>query len=229
MMRNALIVFAKVPEAGRVKTRLTTLLTPAQAAQVYAAFLGDALAQYAALDVTVRIYLAPSDVPLPDGLVPPAAGLFRQVGPDLGARMSHAFLETFLAGHIGAVVIGTDHPTLPQAFLEEAFRILDEPYSISIGPSEDGGFYLLGMNEFYPALFEDMTYSHDRVFEDTIERAGEMGASITVLPPWYDVDTPEELARLVRDLPDAGPGALPRTQEVLAALVQAYPALRPVG
>ncbi|MEZ4700271.1 MAG: TIGR04282 family arsenosugar biosynthesis glycosyltransferase [Rhodothermales bacterium] len=226
MSPSALIVFAKVPEPGKVKTRLTELLTPTQAAELYTAFLADALAQYAALDVDVRLYLPPSDKTMPAGVVPEPVSRQAQVGADLGARMGHAFLETFMAGYKKAVIIGTDHPTLPSPFIDEAFRILDDPYAISIGPSEDGGYYLLGMNEFYPHLFEGMTYSHDQVFMQTLERAGETGAEVTVLPPWFDVDTPDELVRLARELPDADPEALPRTREVLGRLAKAYAALR---
>ncbi|MDZ4700635.1 MAG: TIGR04282 family arsenosugar biosynthesis glycosyltransferase [Rhodothermales bacterium] len=223
----ALIVFAKVPEPGKVKTRLTELLTPAQAAGLYAAFLADALAQYTAVGVHVRLYLSPTETPMPAGIVPETTTVHTQVGADLGPRMSHAFLETFLAGYARAVIIGTDHPTLPSAFIQEAFGSLaEDPYSIVIGPSEDGGYYLLGMNEFYPQVFEDMTYSQDRVFEETIQRADTSGAGVvSVLPTWYDVDTPDELIRLIHDLPNADPSALPRTRDVLGALVKAYPAL----
>ncbi len=227
MNHAALIVFAKVPEPGKVKTRLTEFLTPAQAAGLYAAFLADALAQYTALGVAVRLYLGPTQAPMPAGIVPATTTIHTQVGADLGARMSHAFLETFLAGYQRAVIIGTDHPTLPSAFISEAFKsLVEDPYSIVIGPSEDGGYYLLGMNEFYPQVFEDMTYSHRGVFKETLDRADSSGAGVvSVLPPWYDVDTPDELTRLVHDLPNADPDALPRTRDVLGALVKAYPAL----
>ena len=124
MNHAALIVFAKVPEPGKVKTRLTEFLTPAQAAGLYAAFLADALAQYTALGVAVRLYLGPTETPMPAGIVPATTTIHTQVGADLGTRMSHAFLETFLAGYQRAVIIGTDHPTLPSAFIAEAFKSL---------------------------------------------------------------------------------------------------------
>ncbi len=214
---NALIVFAKVPEPGKVKTRLSPLLTPEEAAGLYEAFLRDALAQYAGLDVACYLYLGPPVVPLPEGMVPKGVQVRVQKGPDLGQRMLQAFLETFASGHQRIVIIGTDHPTLPTAFIEQAFETLAEPRSICIGPSEDGGYYLLGMNAFYPRVFEDMTYSHPHVFEQTLRRVQDVPATLTILPAWYDVDTPAALRRLLNDIPDSPEGPA-RTREMLATL-----------
>ncbi|MEM1126549.1 MAG: TIGR04282 family arsenosugar biosynthesis glycosyltransferase [Bacteroidota bacterium] len=197
----ALIVFAKYPQPGHVKTRLTPFLTPTEAASLYTAFLHDALAQYTALSVPVRLYLAGTP-PSTRFLQPHEAGvtLHQQHGPDLGARMWRAFVETFGDGYRQAVVIGTDHPTLPSAFIAQAFSALDTPQSVCLGPSEDGGYYLLGMNDLYASLFQDMVYSQPDVFEETLWRAHDTQAHLTILPPWYDVDTPTELMRLLGDL-----------------------------
>ncbi|MDX1546546.1 MAG: TIGR04282 family arsenosugar biosynthesis glycosyltransferase [Rhodothermales bacterium] len=221
---DALIVFAKPPEPGAVKTRLTALLTAEEAAALYAAFLQDALHQYAALGVAVRLYLAPSGAALPSGMVPPGVSVHRQQGDGLGARMQHAFVETFAAGHPRAVVIGTDHPTLPSAFIRQAFAALAEPLAVCLGPSDDGGYYLLGMNDFFPQLFEGMAYSHGAVFEQTLSRAAGAGARLTVLPPWYDVDTPAALRRLAAELEAEGAGA-PHTRATVHALRRRYPSL----
>lgn len=219
---NALLVFAKRPEPGRVKTRLTTLLTPDEAARLYRAFVHDALDQYATLDADVRLYVHGAE----EGLTGLHDGhtLHRQEGDGLGARMQHAFVTSFAAGYERLVIIGTDHPTLPTAFIEQAFAALAEPLSICLGPSEDGGYYLLGMNDFYPVLFAGMTYSHPGVFEDTLARAGSTAARVTILPRWYDVDTPKALRRLAADLDDEAPPA-PRTRRVMAALCETYPFL----
>ncbi len=217
-MRQALIVFARIPRPGRVKTRLTTLLSAEEAATLYEAFLRDALDQYRALDADVRLYLSPPAAPLPDGLVPEGVTVRAQQGEGLGARMQQAFLDGFAAGYERLVIVGTDHPTLPTAYLEEAFRALARPLSVCIGPSEDGGYYLLGMNDFYPQLFAGMTYSHDEVFAQTLARIQTTRAALTVLPAWYDVDTPADLARLVRELDAASDDGLPRVRRVVAAL-----------
>jgi len=230
-MSNALIVFARRPKPGAVKTRLTALLTSEEAAQLYEAFLRDALNQYQALDVDVRLYFSPPVESIPEDLIPGGVSLHEQQGPGLGARMKIAFVESFAEGYEKLVIIGTDHPTLPTAFieqafeaLEQAFEALEQPFSICIGPSDDGGYYLLGMNDFYPEVFHDMRYSHADVFDQTLERASRTGAHLTVLPPWYDVDTPDTLRRLVADLDDPAL-EVPHTRRVVAALLAVYPAL----
>ncbi len=217
----ALLVFAKVPEPGAVKTRLTALLTDAEAAQLYEAFLRDALDAYQQLGVAVRLYLSPAPDAVPEGLVPDGVSLHRQRGDGLGERMLNAFVETFVAGFERAVVIGTDHPTLPLAFVAHAFDELAAPFATVIGPSDDGGYYLLGMNEVYPQLFEGMTYSHPDVFADTLQRAHTTPASLSILPTWYDVDTPDALERLAADL-DREPGGAHKTREVMAVLRGKY-------
>ncbi len=221
--RAALIVFAKLPEPGAVKTRLTTLLTPTEAAHLYEAFLHDSLDAYGHLEADVRLYLAPSETPVPEGFAPDGVSVHAQRGKGLGARMLNAFVETFVAGYECVVIIGTDHPTLPLAFVECGFEELNAPLSIVLGPSDDGGYYLLGMNEVYPRLFEGMAYSHPNVFVQTLERAEATGAAVSVLPAWYDVDTPDALRRLIADLAsDEAVNAPRRTRELLASLAEKH-------
>lgn len=198
-MDDVLIVFAKVPRPGHVKTRLTPVLTPAEAAELYEAFLRDALQMYEGLSIDVRLYLAP---PVADGLndLPERVSVFEQRGAGLGPRMQQAFREVFDAGYENAAIVGTDHPTLPVSFVRQSFIALQADRSICIGPSEDGGFYLLGMNVFYPQLFEGMSYSHDNVFTETLARVEGTDARLTVMPRWYDVDTPDTLGRMVKDV-----------------------------
>ncbi len=223
--QQALIVFAKAPEAGRVKTRLTKVLAPEEAARLYAAFVRDALRQYAGLGGSqgfgphVRLYAAPPVEAFPEALVPAGVTLHEQAGRGLGARMMNAFRETFGAGYARAVVIGTDHPTLPSAYVRRAFEALHVPPAVSLGPSTDGGYYLLGLTEPRPALFEGMTYSHAGVFEQTAARAEATPARLTVLPTWYDVDTPADLRRLRAELARSGPEA-PATRAALARLMR---------
>lgn len=221
-MSAALIVFARVPEPGRVKTRLVPPLTPEQAAALYDALLRDALDAYAALGVPVRLYLAPTDTPVPPDLVPEGISRYTQQGEDLGARMRRAFLETFLAGHQQAVVIGTDHPTLPLDFVAMALEAVAEKGSVVLGPSDDGGYYLLGTHGFQPALFDGMTYSHADVFDQTLSRAAALDADVTVLPAWYDVDEAADLNRLSADLA-AQADVAPRTRAVLGGIALAEP------
>ncbi len=219
---DALLVFAKVPEPGAVKTRLAPMLGDTGAADLYAAMLADALAVYADLGVAVRLCLAPGadgapPPPMPDGIVPDGVTVHAQRGATLGARMLAAFLDAFAAGAHRAVVIGTDHPTLPPEFVALAFEHLDAPRAVTLGPAADGGYYLLGMRDLAPALFAGMTYSHPDVLADTVARAAADDRAVTLLPPWYDVDDGDGLARLRRDLA-ADPAVAPRTRAALVAL-----------
>ena len=192
-MGKALIVFARSPRAGQVKSRLTSLISPQEAADLYRVFLMDGLKQYASLNVDVRLYMsdgAPPDVPLYGAIIK------KQHGDGLGERMQYAFQETAAAGYEQIVIIGTDHPTLPDAFIRGAFDGLSEAPSICIGPVEDGGYYLLGMNPLMHGLFEGITYSRPDVYRRTLARAYQSGANVVQLPEWYDVDTPNDLRRL---------------------------------
>ena len=133
--------------------------------------------------------------------------------------MLRAFVEAFAAGHDRAVVVGTDHPTLPVEFFGVAFEQLRTPLTAVLGPSDDGGYYLLGLNEVVPALF-DMPYSHGAVFDDTLERAAGAGLAPVVLPPHYDVDDGPALARLAAEW-RAGADVGARTADMLRTLTEA--------
>ena len=216
-MDASLLVFAKVPRPGDVKTRLTPTLNAGEAARLYTAFLRDTLRQAVRLSVDVRLYLAP---PLPDGgleAVPPDVSVHAQEGDGLGPRMQHAFRETLEEGYGQVIGMGSDHPTLPPSFLRRADQALRESTSLCIGPTEDGGFYVLGMSTFYPQLFDGMSYSHSEVFAETLSRAGQAAADIAVLPQWYDVDRPGDLRRLLTDS-DERPGAAPNTRRIAEQL-----------
>jgi len=216
-MNTSLLVFAKVPRPGAVKTRLTPALSSDDAARLYTAFLRDTLRQVSELGVDVRLYLAPPfSKDAIDGL-PTGVSLHKQRGEGLGARMKHAFEDTFAEGAHRVVGMGSDHPTLPTSFLRQAVQSLDSPPSLCIGPSEDGGFYLIGMTAAYQALFDGMTYSHAQVFSDTLARAEQIDAQVTVLPQWYDVDTPQDLHRMLADL-SSGPAEAPNTRRMVGRL-----------
>ena len=196
MKDRALIVFARSPVAGQVKSRLTQLLSSQEAADLYRAFLVDSLAQYASLEVDVRLYMADEGDP---GVRLYGAQLKKQCGNGLGERMEHAFQETAVEGYEQMVIIGTDHPTLPTEFIMDAYEALSDVPAVCIGPASDGGYYLLGMSPLICGLFDGIVYSKPNVLSLTLVRARESGASVTQLPVWYDVDTPEDLRRLVSE------------------------------
>lgn len=228
-MKPALIVFAKAPQPGQVKTRLTALLSEEEAAQLYEAFLVDALGQYEHVarthDATLRLYHAGHH--WPRRLTPGGVSVHRQRGQGLGGRMAAAFRETFAEGAHGALILGTDYPTLPPSFIGQGLKALRSvPGAICIGPSMDGGYYLLGMRRLHERLFKDMAYSHEGVFNETLIRAADAGAEPVVLPEWYDVDRPADLRRLAADISGREPFQAPRTRRRISDLAEKYPFLQ---
>ncbi len=128
--------------------------------------------------------------------------LFAQIdSTDLGERIAAAARHVFAEGCKKLLIIGTDSPSLPLAFLEEANRSLDS-HDIAIGPAEDGGYYLIGMKEIHQRLFEEITWSSSEVFTQTIERAHSLNLRVHLLPAWYDVDDLPSYQRLKRENPE---------------------------
>jgi hypothetical protein len=199
----AIAIMAKAPEPGEVKTRLCPPLSLDEAARLYRCFLLDKIDQVKALKVG-----APAIAYTPDharalfaALVTPNFRLIPQEGPDLGARILNTLNRLIDFGHSGAVAVGSDTPTLPLAYLETAVSLLAAPaIDVVLGPSQDGGYYLIGLRKPHPELFEQMQWSTAEVFSETMRRARAKGLRVACLPPWYDVDTPEDLRRLKETL-----------------------------
>ena len=207
MAQESLIMFAKPPLAGRVKTRLIPTLGREGAARLYACFLQDAAETARALveartDVGLICEWALErgesldEFPLADWL--PGRFLHRaQTGANLGARMAAALGRCLAAGR-RAVLIGTDFPDLPHDILLDAFQSLentDEP-RLTLGPAADGGYYLIGMNRFFPKIFADIPWSTSEALSRTMQRARELKVNVTLLPEWRDVDCTEDLEAL---------------------------------
>ncbi len=194
---NVLIVLAKAPQPGKVKTRLCPPLAPREAAKLAEAFLRDALEQYAGLGIDVRLYLDGSWNYPTNWLK--GASVHKQSAGGLGARLTAACHDATAAGYTQMVVIGTDHPTLPSERIMAAFESLKRPDSAVIGPTADGGFYLLGMNPYADRAFAG-TFSHKDVFRQTRARLAAQWAHVHILPAWYDVDSGADLEQLRRDM-----------------------------
>lgn len=210
-MRITVMGKASVP--GRVKTRLEPHIGAQKCAALNGAMMHDTLTRLQFLEGKAELVLALSGEPVP-GDVPDGIQVEAQQGPNLGARMLREVARGLASGHEAVILIGTDHPTLPLAFIEEAMRAVQAAPSIVLGPSEDGGYYLIGMSGLYPELFRNMTWSTGSVFSETWARATRLDADLTILPSWYDVDTVADLERLLEDLREAGPN-LPRLRAVL--------------
>lgn len=178
--------------------------------------LGDALEAYSTLGYRVRVYLAPDvEGELPPNLLPHGVTLHTQMGVGLGERMLHALDDAFSDGAERAVLIGTDHPTLPVEYVAQAFEAVSSPETVVLGPTHDGGYYLVGMSRSYPELFMGMTYSHPEVLEETLDRATATDASVTLLRSWYDVDDPASLQQLAEDLSLLPATVAPRTRDAI--------------
>ncbi|MEX2224613.1 MAG: TIGR04282 family arsenosugar biosynthesis glycosyltransferase [Candidatus Rokuibacteriota bacterium] len=206
-----LAVMAKAPRVGTVKTRLCPPLRPPEAADLARCFLLDALDRVRWV-AGVRPIVAYAPVEARgefEGLAPGFA-LIPQRGRDLGERQLHLVEEILGLGLQAALVIGTDAPTLPRECLDEAVSLVMAPaVDVVLGPTEDGGYYLIGLRTPCPALFEDMPWSTSAVLSRTLDRAQRLGLRVACLPRWFDVDTGADLERLRVEL-DAAPGASPR-------------------
>lgn len=222
----AMAIMAKAPVPGQVKTRLCPPLTEEQAASLSHGFLLDALARARTLR-GVAPYLAFSP--------PDARAMFEEIagegitclpqeGDDLGQRLDRLSRRLLAAGHPAVAIIGTDTPTLPVSVLADALDCLAGGQAdLVLGPSEDGGYYLIGMRRPLPGIFTDIAWGGPTVLADTQERAAGLGLKVSLLPSWFDVDTPEDLGRL-RDALRAESARAEHTRRCLERLFPAHPA-----
>jgi uncharacterized protein len=198
MVPTAVVIMAKAPQAGAVKTRLCPPLAPQTAAALYHAFLLDKIAQVRRL-VQARPAIAYTPEESKSFFAELAPDFLRipQHGTDLGERLINSFVQCFAAGYTGVLAIDSDTPTLPTDFLQQAVALIATPENdVVLGPTEDGGYYLIGLRAMYRELFDNMAWSTAAVLHETRRRAVVKGLKITCLPPWFDVDTAEDLQRL---------------------------------
>ncbi len=201
---------AKASAPGRTKTRLVPPLTLDEAAALNTAFLQDVAdnvllaSRTAGPEAGIAGYAAfgpPGTEDFFRRVLPPAIGLIEAWLPNFGDCLLHTVAAIFARGHRAAVVLNSDSPTLPTAFLVETAEALARSGDRAVlGPSSDGGYYLLGLKGVHRRLFEDIAWSTERVAEQTLERAQEIGLEVYRLPVWYDVDDAESLRRLQSEL-----------------------------
>jgi uncharacterized protein len=216
--RTVVVVFAKAPRPGGVKTRLCPPLSATAAAQLYRCFVLDILDRVRAVNgITPAVAYAPRRGRRFFAAVRPRMLLIPQAGADLGARMAGVFERLFARGFEAVVLIGADSPTLPPAYLRRAIRaVRRSDVDGVIGPSEDGGYYLIGLRRPCPELFDGIAWSTGRVLAQTLARARRAGRRLRALPTWYDVDTVEDLRRLAAELRGRR-GAPVRTRRLVGA------------
>jgi rSAM/selenodomain-associated transferase 1 len=212
--KSALGIFFKIPVLGKVKKRLAAEIGEDKALKAYESMLRATIenvsglrgidicgfyeGERASLSICSSSFNSPStSYDLTKGAYRVAkrrrSGFTRKIplisqkGSDLGEKMYNAIKWLFSKGYKKVSLIGADSPDLPLAFIIDAFEKLNS-YKLVIGPSEDGGYYLIGMNKPYDSIFKDIQWGHDSVLKDTISNANAAGISYFLLPEWYDID-----------------------------------------
>ena len=241
-----LAVMTKAPQAGRVKTRLVPLLTPEEAAELNKCFLRDTAVAISLccsgglqppIASNARLHPGAHGAPLQccgiavytpigaessyDGILPADFSLLPQRGDKFGERLYFATEDLFKCGFESVCLIDSDSPTVPAENFAEAVELLSTHEDrIVLGPSDDGGYYLIGMKRPHRHLFEQIDWSTERVLKQTIQRAIEIGLEVKLLSVGYDVDDDASLHRLCNELlaDTTSADLAPYTREFLARL-----------
>jgi rSAM/selenodomain-associated transferase 1 len=193
------LVFAKYPEEGQVKTRLAAHLGTAVAVEAYRNFVLDILSTVDELDVQTFLCFYPPK--RRESFLQWLGGhrhYMEQEGKDLGHRMKNCFSRAFEDGFRRAVLIGTDSPDLPAPLIGEALSSLKTSH-VTLGPSRDGGYYLIGFRHdaLLPAAFDGISWGSTEVFRETLEILEKAGLAVHILREWRDIDTIEDVRQLI--------------------------------
>jgi hypothetical protein len=200
-LKNAVLTVAKRPRPGWTKTRLTPPLSPAQAAALYECFLRDTLDLMRRVPQTqpVVAYLPQEAETYFTELAPDFEHILQQ-GQDLGARLDNALTHYLQLGYRHVAIMNSDSPTLPVDYLAAAFEALAGEADVVLGPSDDGGYYLIGLKRPAPRLLREVQMSTSTVTADTLALAAEEELRVKLLPTWYDIDNSAALVRLAEEL-----------------------------
>jgi len=194
MGRNALVIMAKSPGSGDVKTRLSPRLNREQRIALYTKLLNGTVERLKSVKVAdPLIAYTPAD----SGkyFERYGLGIFPQAEGDLGIRISNAIEHVLGNGYDSAVIVGSDIPGLGPRIASSAFSALRSA-DLAIGPSTDGGYYLIGMKAPRPELFDDIKWSTNEVLKATVSKARQMGLKMEIIDILDDIDTPEDMERL---------------------------------
>jgi rSAM/selenodomain-associated transferase 1 len=229
----ALAVMTKAPQAGRVKTRLVPPLTPEEAAELNKCFLRDTTAaisntcnraassEAAAAACGVAAYLPVGAESVYTDILPDDFSLLPQRGDKFGERLYFAVEDLFKCGFDSVCLIDSDSPTVPAENFAKAVKLLSTSEDrVVLGPSDDGGYYLIGVKKPHRRLFAEIDWSTERVLNETIQRATEIGLEVKLLPSGYDVDDSAGLKRLRDELlrGKADDDAAPNTRRFLMSM-----------
>jgi uncharacterized protein len=225
----------KAPRLGDVKTRLVPPLTPKEAVALSRCFLRDVSANIAQLTNTKGVHGFAAYTPVGeestfDGILPPGFQLLAQRGTNLGERLLHATEDFLIAGYEAVCLINADSPTLPSAVLQQAVDVMQKPGDrVALGEAADGGYYLIGLKRPHRRLFEEISWSTEKVLSQTLQRAAEVGVETSLLPMWYDIDDVGSIRRLYAELLSVGGGeqaaemtgySAPHTRDYLGQLIR---------
>jgi rSAM/selenodomain-associated transferase 1 len=201
MKDSVIIVMAKQPVVGKTKTRLYPALSLQEAADLYQALLMDTIERVSNqpwADLAVAI-TPPESRRYFEQITPSGTLLLPVEGRDIGECLRGALNQAMAIGYSKALALNSDGPSLSVEYLGEACAYLEQ-VDVVFGPGEDGGYYLVGVKQVYPALFEGIAWSTEQVLSQTLERVARSGLSVKLTPPWYDVDTYSDLLRLIEEL-----------------------------
>ena len=199
-MKKAIVCFTRVPRPGTTKTRLLPVLSGSQCAALHTAFLRDLSAVYGQVDADLYVaYAADPDWEVLKPIFPHARDFFPQGGEDLGEKMYNALRRVLALGYEAAILTGADLPLMTKTHLESGFAAL-ESAPITLGPTSDGGYYLVGMKQPHRAIFEKQCYGGSTVLENTVAAAENAGLTVSFAQTCDDVDTPEDLRLLMARL-----------------------------
>lgn len=205
-----LVIMAKAPRPGAVKTRLAPSLSPEAATAFYCCLLEDTLALARSLgDVEVAIMCPEPDVDELAHLAGGESSVVAQKGEGLAAGLTSAFAHFTEDLQRSTIAFNTDSPHLPRHILEDAFETLTA-HDVVVGPTHDGGYYLVGAKASHPALFARDGMGTSSALETLLSRAQALGLSVGIADPFYDIDVPDDLTRLAAELRLA-PARAPRT------------------
>jgi rSAM/selenodomain-associated transferase 1 len=190
-VKNVLLVFVKNPQAGKVKTRLARTIGDEKALAIYRQLLSKTYDATVSVNCDRQVWYS-SFIEKKDLWDAECFEKRLQNGTNLGERMRFAFKKAFDEGYDKAIIVGSDCAELTNDIIRQAFKMLDT-HDIAIGPSEDGGYYLLAMNAFYGDLFADVEWSTPSVFDQTVHKIKEQGLSMYKLSMLNDIDTARDL------------------------------------
>jgi rSAM/selenodomain-associated transferase 1 len=196
-LQPVIILFAKAPVPGNVKTRLQPPLSPHSAAALHEAFVWDMIQRLQPFTgASLELH---TDIPT-DAWATAGVAQRLQYGDGLQLKMLHALDQALRRGHPRAIILGTDAPTLPIGHIE---KLLASTADVALGPTDDGGYYAVSASRTHPAMFDDVAWSSPLTLEHTLNALERCGLTVELCPQWFDIDEPADLARLAQssDLP----------------------------